>query len=80
MVELYYGDQLGAKFILHHYIQQPTPDHEASQMGKITALHVSKQSCKGESLRVHKSISTGGKIKAEHLGQGHVVKSLPKAD
>lgn len=48
-------------------------------MGKITALHVSKQSCKGGSPRAHKPISTEGKLKAEHLGQGHAVKSLLKA-
>lgn len=31
MVKLYFGHQLGATFVLHHYIQQPTLDHEASQ-------------------------------------------------
>lgn len=32
MVELYYGAQLGAMFLLHHYIQQLTLVHEASQV------------------------------------------------
>lgn len=32
MVELYYGDQLGAMVLLHHYVQQLTLVHEASQV------------------------------------------------
>lgn len=32
MVEIYCGDQLGATFLLHHYIQQPALDCEASQV------------------------------------------------
>lgn len=44
----------------------------------MTTLHVSKQFWKGGLLRIHKPIFADGKIKAEHLGQGHAVSLCPR--
>lgn len=83
MVELYYEDQLQATFVLHHYIQQPSLDHEASQASskwEIFLLCMLADSPAKVDPKVHKPISTEGKLEAEHLGQGHTVKSLLRAD
>lgn len=63
---LYYGDQLGAMFVLHHYIQQPTLDLEASQASRkweMLLLCMLANSPAKVDPKAHKLISTEGKIK-----------------